>query len=72
MKAGVGNRSSTGAGLQLQGTSHRGTTAAPGQGRAQHSRTHRVVGADDEQTLQASGERDGEEGTEPGRRAPDA
>ena len=72
MKAGGGNRTKPGAGLQLQGTSHRGTAAVSGQGRAQHSRTHRVVRADDEQTLQAPGERDGEEGTEPGRGASDA
>ena len=55
MKAEVGNRSSNGAGLHLEGTSHRGTAAVSGQGRVQRSRMHKVVGAGDE--------RDGEEGT---------
>ena len=58
MKAEVGNRSSTGTGLHLQGTIHRGTAAAHGHYRAQRSRTHRVVGAADE--------RDGKEGTSRG------
>ena len=59
MKAEVGNKSSNGVGLHLEGTSHRGTAAVSGQGRAQRSRMQRVVGAADE--------RDGEEGTGRGR-----
>ena len=51
MKAEVGNGFSNGAGLHLEGTSHRGTAAVSGQGRAQQ----RVVRAADG--------RDGEEGT---------